>query len=437
MRYSYLAALIAWTIPNRTNRHRFRDLCREIDARKETEIIQKRYGKVIQKIKKKKIKKVLFLVNENSKWKAQSLYDLMASSDDFEPVIALTIADVQKNLPDDEKKKILEDNLNFFKSKGMEVVQAFNPDKNKALDLAEFEPDIVFYQQPYCIPKIQDINAVSKYALTCYIPYYLSSRINYELECDYIFHRELYRYYVLNEELKQAFKEHLEDSDSYSDNIYAAGHTMLDYFYLNKNKEDISKDYVIYAPHWAIYDRQHNDNDINCSTFDKTGQIILEYAKNHKEMNWVFKPHPTLKTALRRIGMTEQDITVYFGEWESFAQCCYNSDYMDLFLKSKALITDCGSFLIEYSCTKKPIIQLISSHCNFIPYEFSRPIFDTFYTVQDYEKLTNVLDKILVNGDDPKKQERENLPLLSELTSNYAAQNILEDLRTAVKGGQQ
>lgn len=436
MKYSHLAALTAWTIPNRNDRHRLRNLCKEIDSRKETKIIQKRYIKIMQKLRKKKVKKVLFLINENSKWKAQSLYDLMASSDDFEPVIAITAADVQKNLPNDKKKQIIEDNLKFFKSKKMKVVQAFNPERNKAVDLAEFESDIVFYQQPYAIPKVQDINAVSKYALTCYIPYYLPSRINYELECDYIFHRELYRYYVLNNELKSAYKEHLEDSESYSDNICATGHTMLDYFYLNKNKEYISKDYVIYAPHWSIYNKKYNYNNINAATFDKTGKLILEYSKKHKEINWVFKPHPTLKTALMRIGMPMSDISDYYSEWESFAKCCYDSDYMDLFMKSKALITDCGSFLTEYSCTKKPIIQLISSHCNFVPYEFLRPVFDTFYTVKDNEKLTDVLDKILVNGDDTKKQKRENLPVLEELTSNYAALNILEDLRTAAKGGQ-
>ena len=432
MKYSHFAALTAWIIPNKKDRHRFRDLCKEIDTKKETKIIQQRYGNIVQKLKEKKVKKVLFLINENSKWKAQSLYDLMEQSEDFEPVIAVTSADVQRKLTKEEKRKFIEDNVKFFQDKKMHVVTAFNSDKNKACDLRKFNPDIVFYQQPYFISKIQDINNVSKFALTCYIPYFLSSRENYRLECELAFHRKLFRFYVWNNELKNDFKKVLDEKELYSENMRAAGHTMLDYFYLNKDKKRTAN-YVIYAPHWAIYNKL-NENHINCSTFDKTGKIILDYAKKHKKLNWVFKPHPTLKAVLRRIGMTEIEINSYYGDWESFAACCYDSSYIDLFFNSKALITDCGSFLIEYFCTGNPIINLINPHCTMKPYDFLRPMFETFYTVQDYEKeLNNILDEILINGVDTKKHERENLFAKYKFNSEYAALNILNDLRNSIK----
>ena len=61
-------------------------------------------------MKNKSKLKVIFLVNEISKWKAQSLFDLMSQEEKFEPVIALTIADVQKHLSLAQKKEILDKN---------------------------------------------------------------------------------------------------------------------------------------------------------------------------------------------------------------------------------------------------------------------------------------------------------------------------------------
>jgi len=388
--------------------------------------VKANYAAVLNKLKEnppKKIK-VLFLVNEISKWKTQSLYDLMKNSPYFEPVIALTVADWQKYITNDEKQEILQNNYEYFKSLGMNCVYAYDFNKNKPVSLDKFDPQIVFYQQPWVIESCQNIPRVSKYALCCYVPYYVPNYGILSMDCKF-FHTLLFRYYVLNDKWAEIYKDYLPDC---AGEIIAAGHTTLDYFYLNKTKPSDGKNYVIYAPHWSICDEK-NPNEENYATFDKNGKAILEYAKAHPDINWVFKPHPTLKSKLYLIGkMTPDEIESYYSEWEKIAVTCYDANYPELFRQSKALITDCGSFLVEYFATGKPLIHLISEANTTEPLEPSKEIFDTFYKVHDLNELNAALDKVVIHDIDDKKEGRETVLKNAHLPDNYAAQNVLNDL---------
>ena len=73
-----------------------------------------------------------------------------------------------------------------------------------------------------------------------------------------------------------------------------------------KNHKEKEKKYVIYAPHWSI-----DDNRTNYATFEWNGKYILEYAKKHPEIKWIFKPHPSLKLRLetQKI-MTNEEIEI-------------------------------------------------------------------------------------------------------------------------------
>lgn len=432
MRYSLLSFLLAWVFPTRESRKKFRKFCIELDNVTKIKKAQARYPKIVSLIRNKSNGKirVLFLVNEISKWKTQSLYNLLSESENYEPIIALTIADIQMKLSKEEKTKCLKDNYEFFKKRGMSCVYAWDIKTNRAINLKSFKPQVVFFQQPWNLSPKQTPYAVSKFALTCYVPYFVP---NYGiLEMDYSsFHKFLFRNYVLNEDWKNIYKEYA--GESYQENIYSVGHTMLDNIYLNKDKK-VGHNYVIYAPHWSIPNRK-NKNDENYGTFLWNHKIILEYAQKHPEFNWVFKPHPTLKRALKRIGLfSDEEIENYYKEWEKIAISCYSPNYMDIFLDSKALITDCGSFLIEYFCTGKPIIHLISNKCRVLPPVPTQKIFKTFYKVENAEELYNALDTLLQKNNDYKQEDR--LKVLKELNLNdcYAAKNIIDNLNEVIKG---
>ena len=92
---------------------------------------------------------------------------------------------------------------------------------------------------------------------------------------------------------------------------------------------------------------------------------MLELAKAHKELNWVFRPHPLLYNFAITSGfMRQQDIDRYYDEWKSFAEYSVGGDYIDLFKRSYAMITDCGSFLTEYFVSENPVIHLVSEQLN-------------------------------------------------------------------------
>ena len=420
--YKYLASTISWMFPTEEDRKNFRTFCEEIDERKNILQAQLNFPKIVERIKKKEGRiRVLFMVNELAKWKAQSLYDLMSKYEKFEPIMCLHIADIQRKLSKEDQNKIILDNKAFFESKGMTTVIAHNLKSGKPIDLKEFKPDIVFYQQPWDIYKIQRPKLVSRYALTCYIPYYVNNYAVLPMDYDQLFHKFLFRHYVLNKQWQQEYEDLSERK-----NIKGLGHTILDYFYLNKDKE-FNGDYVIYAPHWSVPHKKNKNNE-NYGTFLWNGKEILEYAKTHPEIKWVFKPHPTLKHTLIKIGMPKDRVDDYYKEWEKIGKVCYDGSYMDLFMNSKALITDCGSFLTEYFCTGKPIIHLISPKCRIVPIEFAQNIMNTFYKVKNKKKMYKIFDEILVNNIDEKKEARLKALKKSELLNNYAAENILNDI---------
>ena len=412
------------------DRYDFRHLCLMADSRKKSRDIQSRYDGVLKSLKNKSKFRVLFLVNENSKWKAQSLYDEMINDDCFEPIICLTIADIQKKCSKEEKQKILNENKDFFEKRGMNVVLGYDITNNSSVDLKEFLPDIVFYQQPYNIYKNQAPETVSRYALTCYVPYYLPDFMNFELDCGKIFHHELFRFYVLNKDFENIYKNHLSVNSFECNQIKGLGHTMLDVFQDDDTIE--SKGWVIYAPHWSIT-HKNNLNNINISTFDENGQLILEYAKKHPEIKWMFKPHPTLKSALLRIGeMTKEEIDDYYAQWENIAKCCYDGSYIDYFKESDVLITDCGSFLLEYFCTNKPLIHLVSNQCENPVYPQLNDMFETFYQVKSNADLFDTLDSVLLAKNDYKKDIRAKMVKQYAFTNNNAAKNIINDLKNTI-----
>ena len=207
--------------------------------------------------------------------------------------------------------------------------------------------------------------------------------------------------------------------------MLAVGHPQLDY-YLNCNIKP--RKYVIYSPHWTI-----KGEGIGYSTFLENGELILEFAQKHPELNWVFKPHPLLFNRLCEFeNLGKEKTQKYYDDWKKLGIYCDNCDYMDLFNESVALITDCGSFLTEYLLTEQPVIHLISA--NAAEYNDNvKKIVKTYYQSHNNEELKKFLDKILIQKEDCKKINRINILKELNLANNNCAQNILNDIKNEIK----
>lgn len=385
------------------------------------EKISERYNKNLQKVREKyKNKKpinICFLFNEFSKIKTDSLIDLLKNDRRFNVVVAVTTLTGVPYYT--QQREVLNSIILYYADKKIDVIKAYNDENGQPIKLSE-EIDIVFYQQPWQIQGVHNIKNISRHALTCYVPYFVPNYGYLNMDC-MEFHKLLFRYYVLNEDYGEMYRKSMSP---YSDQIKVVGHTELDN-YLNTHKSE-EKKYIIYAPHWSLGHWTEK-----YSTFIWSGYFMLEFAKKHPEFNWVFKPHPTLKKELlKKALLSVEEIQNYYNEWENIAVINEGPDYLSLFIDSRCLITDCGSFLTEYFPTTNPVIRLCSNVSK-QPCDPFKRIVKNYYNVDSVSELEEVLEMVVINNEDPKYSNRVNAVqsfLGCSSTTTSAASKIVKDI---------
>ena len=386
-----------------------------------------RYRKVLKRLRayppERKIK-VLFVTGNPAKWKSQSLYDLMAKDDRYEVLLCQTICDLENTqYTHAQRVEHLRKCQEFFESRGMRYVEAYSREDGAWKDLNDFKADLVFYNQPWDLPRNQLPHWVAKTALTFQIPYYVPNSESRAFDVGTPFQRTLFEYIALNEKWAEYYRESV-NRIAFAGRIIGLGHTALDYYYLHEG-ELAGQKMVIYAPHWS-FNHPQNLNYENLSTFLWTGRAMLDYARRHPEIQWVFKPHPTLRSRLEVPGVwTRDEVDEYYNAWKKIGTIHQSGGYEALFVASSAMITDCNSFRIEYACSSHPIVHLISPDAKIRPAPFTSELIDTYYMVKKIDELEPMLDRIVVRGDDYNRSQRLEKIRELGLLGNYAARNIL------------
>ena len=339
--------------------------------------IEKNKPKVLKRLNKKLLKgeklNVVFYVYDETKWKCQSLYDLLLEDERFTVKVLVTkTACLNKDNPSYITNDSLKKTYDFFKQIGVKVELAYDVNKLKFMPFKKFKPDIIFYQHPWYVKTEQGPVVCSKFALTAYVPYYFPIETA-GIDCNLRFHQYIENYYVFDEYTKNKY---LRENPKLGKTLKVAGYPYLDYFV---NRERSEGDCIIYAPHWTV-----GGEGLAYSTFEWSGQFMLEYAKSHPEIKWVFKPHPLLKKALVDTNtMTVEEVESYYAEWNNLGVNYEGGNYLEFFAKSKMMITDCSSFLGEYFITEKPLIHLMSKGSQFRTSD--NPILKTYYRADNLD----------------------------------------------------
>ena len=393
-------------------------------------------GRIRSKFERGEKIRVLFIVKDLAKWKAASLYATMRDDDRYDPMIGLTYQSVRYATTPSAADGRIQQAKDWFQANGYSSCVVYDALRDRMLDLRRFQPDIVFYPEVWYDPKEHSPVRVSRFALTCYIPYFVPNYVNINLDCQQDMHRLYWRHIVLNDDLANQFRDATQDRIMAGDFI-GLGHTMFDAI-SECAKQVVSvpqtRRIVIYAPHWT-FDHPRNKCAVHYSTFAQDGKTILEYAKRHQEFKWVFKPHPSLRDRLESSGfMTKEAVDEYYSEWERIGEVCLSGDYERLFADSYAMITDCGSFLSEYGATRHPIIHLISSKNTETPPETIKRLYDTYYQAHNEDELKSWLVKVLELKEDPNREERLNALNDLGFCGQNSAKNIVEYLEGAFGG---
>ena len=365
--------------------------------------------------------RVAFVESEIAKWKTQSLFDLMKADEHYAPFMLICRRDGDEKKDEETIRKGVDSAIEYFSAKGNECIDALDMTDLGLRDLRKFNPDIVFYQQSWYSEGILD---VVKYALPCYVPYYVANYGSLALDAQMFMHRFLAYFFMQSESWVHALTD-WAPWYYYSGKHLPIGHTMLDYAYLNPPKAP-TKQCVIYAPHFSFI-TETIINQTGISTFPRSGRAILEYAQKHHEMNWVFKPHPNLYRELINSGfMTHEDVDIYYAAWATLGRKCEDCNYTTLFSEATVMITDCGSFLTEFGATGKPIIHLVSSTAKLSPMKPSQELYSTYYQVHNLEEMYTTFETVLEKQEDPNKEVRQTAVRKAGLQGNYAAKNIMD-----------
>lgn len=374
---------------------------------------------------------VLFWVSETAKWKAQSLYDAMKKSLDFEPLIVLGVPKGDLDFWGAElAHKLRKDEL-FYRKLGCTCVTNFDFDKGRSFRLKKYSPDIVFYQDLRIFFPEDSVRETAKIALCCDIPY--AMRIcgggKWHLVSDW-YHKLMFRLFMPTVEQARFYRSSLMWYHLAGQYV-AVGHPILDQ-YLKQSPVDYTdtRPLVIYAPHFSI-PVEGVKRPITLSSFLGNGEEILRYAKQHHEFHWLFKPHPVLyKELMQHAGWSKEAVESYYGEWRAIGDVCVQGDYVKYFQKAMAMITDCGSFLVEFPITGKPLIRLVPKELDFPILPMFDKLLSTAYAVHNLNEMYATFAQVLERREDPKKAERvEAVKELGLFGSKPSAERIMDVLR--------
>lgn len=299
-------------------------------------------------------------------------------------------------------------------------------------DLSEFEPDIVFNCEQWAPCGEQDPEHVSRFALSCYASYFVPNYGDHGTDCLQPVQMFSFYYFTLNKYLSGFLRIPYRWWNAVA-RFKVTGHPAIDFY--NRDRYAVQKrNRVVYAPHFSFPHEKHDYLLFLWSTFLWNGEAILEYAKKHPEIEWVFKPHPILRDDLVRTGAwTKEKVDAYYAEWERVGEVNYASDYQGLFMSSKAMITDCGSFLTEYAATGNPIIHLVCPENHLEAMPPSKMIYDTFYDVHDLKEMYDTFRMVIERDEDPNHDKRIAALKRAGLMNSTAADNIVAELRKLVR----
>lgn len=378
---------------------------------------------------------VLFFVSDIAKWKCQSVYEALADSDMFEPLVVIGL------LPQELKaihsvgdvEKVFASKESYFSNCDCRHRRVYTGFPLKLIKPDQFAADIVFLQQPWGLPKPYKPYLLSKTALPMFVPYSVS--VAYDDKLDRMpFHRSLHTHFLLNDGFATLFKSKMRGSPSIARYV-ASGHPALDSISSALKTYAVKKPrVVIYAPHFSF---PHPNNVLGVGTFLENGKLMLEFAKKHTELSWVFKPHPLLaETLVSKGGWKQSEVKAYYEEWKRIGRVVLDGSYQRLFAESSVMVTDCVSFLVEYGATGHPIIRPLSnSHRLDASMLANSPYVAKYYQTKGTAELLKMLELIVAQGADPMRESRMDAIRHAGLLGQCATERIIDYLKDIASQG--
>lgn len=326
--------------------------------------MEKKHRVLIARKKGKERIRVVFLVTHRSVWKVDSIFKKMLSEPFFEPIILVCPYTVYG---DERMRDEMGKTIEYFKEKNYPTISSYNNDKKVWLELPELYPDLVFFTNPHKLTRKEYYQDAYLNYLSCYVPYHheVGSYGGNVAQYNGYFHNAMWKIFSSQQSSYDLFKNF---SANRARNVIVTGYPAMEDLYskiISSSYNDVwkskcSKIRIIWAPHHTI-----DSPELPYSNFLKYAESMKDLVRLYdSKVIWAFKPHPILKSKLyNHKDWGVEKTNDYYSFWESDSRTqLEESEYVDLFCSSDALIHDSGSFLAEYLYTKKPVLYMMSDN---------------------------------------------------------------------------
>lgn len=380
----------------------FKNPCKKILFRVVYPLYQQR---LIKSIKRKEKINVVFIASSLSLWRYQKIYELLSKHPRFNvSIVILPIVTYTEDLQRKDVKTL----KNYFDSL---QIQYFVENEGEIFDIRrELSPDILFYPQPY--PKqYHPWNNYSSFKdkLLCYSPYaFWDATGNWSY--NELLHNYAWKLFYATELHR---KEAREIACNKGRNVEVVGYSNTDNFLCCTHNDvwksqESKKKRIIWAPHFSIFSGGFTMQ----SNFLWMADFMLELAERYAgKIQIAFKPHPRLLTELYKHKDWGKDrANCYYDEWANRENTQLETEgFIDLFMTSDAMIHDSGSFSIEYHYSGNPVLYIADNFEQQVAEkgELGKLAMRKHYVGRFKEDIIHFIEEVVLNGNDPMKQGRE------------------------------
>lgn len=361
--------------------------------------------RLLKSIKQKGRINVVFIASSLSLWRYQGIYNLLSKHPRFYVSIVILPFIAYTEELRCEEVKILK---SYFDS--LRIPYHVENDGMKFDIRKELSPDILFYPQPYP-NQYQPWNNYYNFKdkLLCYYPYAFWMSVD-----DWSYNLPLHNYAW---KLFYSTELHHKDAQKYAynkgRNVEVVGYSNADVFLLKKHDDvwkpqNKKKKRIVWAPHFTITTGPF----VTQSNFLWMSDFMLDVARKYSDsIQFVFKPHPRLKKELYLHADWGEERTVYYyNEWASNENTQLETgEFIDLFMTSDALIHDSGSFCVEYHYSGNPAMYIAENFEEQVSQKgtFGQLAMRQHYVGRNKQDIIDFIDNVVLKGDDPMKQGRE------------------------------
>lgn len=362
---------------------------------------------MVMRLRHKKQINVTFITMSLSMWRYQHLYELISKHPRFNAsILILPCIQWAKEQQDKDRAELLE----YFQEKGIKPILGVKEDGTH-IDLRnELKPDILFYPQPYIGNFHEEFDYTNHLGkLLCYSPYAFWMSTGHWSYNQPLHYKSWKVFYPTELHRKDAEKAAFNKGR----NIEVVGYLNTDNFLFQKHTDvwhpqSTPKKRIIWAPHYTI----SSGGYVTQSNFLWMSHFMLTVAKKYSDcIQFAFKPHPRLYTELcKHEEWGEEKASAYYHEWENMANTQLETgDFIDLFMTSDAMIHDSGSFCVEYHYSGNPVMYIADNFEEQVAEkgEFGQLAMRQHYVGKTEEDIINFIEDVVLAGNDPMKQGRE------------------------------